>query len=149
MQVRPQGRALAERAQQRVAVALGARHLARGAVLEHHAFADRQHGVDHGDIDELALAAALGLPAGRGDAVGQEHGRRDVADPGADLGRRAAGLGENRPSQSGHIRRGSVAWTRQFARALGQCRNEPAIDSQPRASATERRRAYVHPSPRL
>ena len=71
-------------------VAFGARRDAGDAVLKHDAFAQRQHGVGHGDIDELPAAGALRAPAGRCDPEREEHARDDVANARPDLGRRAA-----------------------------------------------------------
>ncbi|MNL17710.1 hypothetical protein D3C87_1388190 [compost metagenome] len=71
-------------------------------MLEHQPLADREHGIDHCHVQELALAGALRAPAGRGNAVGQVHGGHDVAHAGPDLRGGAARHGASDAHDAAH-----------------------------------------------
>ena len=96
------GREHAERAEQGMVVAFRHRHAAGVGMLVHDALAHRQDGVDHADIDELALAGLVGAQDGADDADGAHGGGHQVADAGADLHRRVlVGTGDRHDAAEG------------------------------------------------
>ena len=115
-----------ERAEQGVAVAFRAGDLVRVRILIDDAFAEREHGVVHRDVDELPLTGLVGaIHRGHEAECGQCGGQR-IADAGSDLGRRTFRPGDTH--HAAHRLRDDVVRRPVDVRALAGARVAEAAD---------------------